>query len=82
MTTLAQCWKVTRTDTTVFAFTDHDADLTVGGVTYKIAIGFVPSAIERSTELNTDNQTLTGLIDRFRHYGRRPANRQMGWRAD
>ena len=63
MTTLAQCWKVTRTDTTVFAFTDHDSDLVIGGTTYKSAIGFAPSAIERSTELKTDNQVLSGIID-------------------
>lgn len=63
MTTLAQCWKVTRTDAQVFAFTDHDRNLTVDGVTYKAAIGFIASAVERSTELKTDNQQLTGLID-------------------
>jgi len=63
VTTLASCWKVTRKDTTVFAFTDHDVDLLIGGTTYKAAIGFVPSAIERGTELKSDNQTLTGLID-------------------
>ena len=63
MTTRAQCWKVTRTDAQVFAFTDHDEDLTVGGVTYLSSIGFVPSAIERNTELTTANQTLSGIID-------------------
>ena len=63
MTAIAQCWKVTRTDATVFAFTDHDVDLTVGGVLYESAIGFVPSAIERGTTLAADNQELSGLID-------------------
>ena len=63
MTTLAAGWKVTREDTTVFAFTDHDEDSTVGGVTYKSAIGFVPSAIERTTELKSDNQVMRGIID-------------------
>lgn len=63
MSTLAAGWKVTRTDSTVFAFTDHDQDRTVGGVTYKSAIGFVPSAIERGTELKSDNQIMRGIID-------------------
>ena len=63
MTTLAQCWKVTREDAQVFAFTDHDENLTVGGVDYLSAIGFIPSAIDRNTELTSANQTLTGIID-------------------
>ena len=31
-TTLATCWKVTRTDGTVYGFTSHDKDLVVSGV--------------------------------------------------
>ena len=63
MTTLCTCWKVTRRDATVLGFTDHDRDLTVGGVTYKSAVGFVPSSVDRSTELTADNQQLVGIID-------------------
>lgn len=63
MTTLATCWKVTRRDTTVEGFTDHDTDLTVGGVVYKSAVGFAPSAVERNTELTANNQQLVGIID-------------------
>lgn len=63
MTTLATCWKVTRTDAQVFAFTDHDRDLTVDGIDYESAIGFVPSAVARTSELQADNQTLSGIID-------------------
>lgn len=63
MTTLATCWKLTRKDAAIFAFTDHDLDLTVSGTTYESAVGFVPSAVERSTELQADNQVLTGIID-------------------
>jgi len=63
VTTNAQCWKVTRTDSVEFAFTDHDENLTIGGTTYLSAIGFVPSAIERNTELQTANQSVKGIID-------------------
>lgn len=63
MTTLCTCWKLTRKDAAVFTFTDHDKDLTIGGVTYKSAVGFVPSAIQRTTELQADNQQFAGIID-------------------
>ncbi len=38
--TLATCWKLTRTDSVVMGFTDHDRDLVVGAVTYVAATGF------------------------------------------
>jgi uncharacterized phage protein (TIGR02218 family) len=63
VTTLATCWKVTRTDAQVFAFTDHDRDLVVDGVTYESAVGFVPSAVARGVTLQADNQQLAGIID-------------------
>lgn len=63
MTTLTSCWKVTRTDSTVFAFTEHDEDLSVGGVDYKSAIGFVPAAFERSADLSSGTTEMMGIID-------------------
>ena len=33
-TTLATCWKITRTDAVVFGFTDHDQALSFGGTDY------------------------------------------------
>ena len=33
-TTLANCWKITRTDDAVFGFTDHDQVLSFGGTDY------------------------------------------------
>ena len=39
VTTLATCWRVTRTDGAVFGFTDHDRDLVVSSVTYAAASG-------------------------------------------
>ncbi len=46
-TTLATCWKVTRSDGTVLGFTDHDADIVFDGVTYLADSG--PEASEATT---------------------------------
>lgn len=63
MTTQATCWQVTRRDAIVEGYTDHNADLIVGAVTYRSAVGYLPSAIERDTGLAADNLVLFGLID-------------------
>lgn len=63
MTTLATCWKITRRDATIEGYTDHDANLTVSGVTYLSSAGYAPSAIERSSDMQADNQELRGIID-------------------
>lgn len=57
-TTLATCWKVTRTDSTVFGFTDHDSDLIVDGVTYKAATGYSRTATQAKPDLSVDNLEL------------------------
>ena len=62
-TTIATCWKVTRTDGTVFGFTDHDADLTVSSVTYDAATGYSRTAIQTSAQLNVDNLDIDGILD-------------------
>lgn len=62
-TTLVSCWLVTLSDSSVLAFTDHDQDLTVSGQLYKAAVGYVPSAIQNTTELSPDNMDVTGIID-------------------
>ena len=51
VTTLATCWKLTRRDTTIFGFTDHDQDIVYSGITYKAATGFTPTAIQNSGSL-------------------------------
>lgn len=62
VTTLATCWKLTRADTTVMGFTDHDADLVIGGVTYKAATGFTPTALANSASLSVDNLDIEGML--------------------
>jgi uncharacterized phage protein (TIGR02218 family) len=61
--TLATCWRIQRQDGVVKAFTDHDRDLVVSGVTYKAASGYTRSAIATGSELAVDNLTVEGLLD-------------------
>lgn len=63
VTSLATCWKITRRDSTVMGFTDHDQNLVVSGVTYLAATGFTPTAIESSSSLSVDNLDVEGLLD-------------------
>ncbi len=62
-TTLATCWKVTRTDAQVFGFTDHVEDLTVSAQLYKAATGYTASAVQSSADLAVDNVDLEGVLD-------------------
>ena len=48
VTTLASCWRLERRDGVVFRFTDHDADLVVGGETYAARAGISRTAVETS----------------------------------
>jgi uncharacterized phage protein (TIGR02218 family) len=49
VTRLCRLWRLTRRDGLVLAFTDHDRDLVVGGVTHAAASGLDPS--ETTAEL-------------------------------
>ncbi len=67
-TTLATCWKVTRTDGTVLAFTDHDRGLTLdadglGAVVYRPSNSFLRSAIETGEKLAVDHLDIVGVLD-------------------
>ncbi len=62
VTTLATCWKLTRRDSTVFGFTDHDQDITFDSVTYVAATGFTPSAIQTTGSLAVDNLDVDGML--------------------
>lgn len=61
-TTLATCWKITRTDATVLGFTDHDVDLIVDGVTYTAATGYTPTDVQTSHGLAVDNLDIKGIL--------------------
>ncbi len=62
-TTLATCWKLTRTDGQVFGFTDYDQDLVVSGVTYDAQTGYTPSAVQSTAHFDVDNLEVIGWLD-------------------
>lgn len=65
-TTLCRCWTLTRTDGTVFGFTDHDNDLTIKvdgeDVLCEASSGLTASAIDRQSNLATDTADLFGAL--------------------
>ncbi len=63
VTTIATCWKLTLTDSTVLGFTDHDQNIIYSGVTYLAATGFSPTAIASNSDLSVDNLDVEGIID-------------------
>ena len=62
VTTVALCWKVTRADSAVQGFTEHDRDITFDSVTYKAASGFTASEIEHSLGLAVDGLEASGAL--------------------
>ena len=63
VTTFATCWKLTRTDSVVKAFTDHVEDLTIDGDTYTARTGYSRTAIEGNSNLAVDNMEVESYID-------------------
>lgn len=65
--TLARLWKITRRDGEVFAFTDHDVEITYpddsDGILYAPSSVFDASAINTSQDLNVDGLEAQGLLD-------------------
>ena len=62
LVTRALCWRVERRDGVTVALTDHDRDLTVGGVRYDAAPGMTPSAIVRAEGLDADTMDARGAL--------------------
>jgi len=62
VTTLAACWQMVRVDGTVFAFTAHDADLVIGGVTYQSTVGFDTTAVVTTSAGQVDNLEVLGFL--------------------
>lgn len=61
-TTLCWCWRLVRRDGVTLGFTDHDHDVTFGGVIYEAQSGFTATEIRESVGLNVDNLEVTGAI--------------------
>ncbi len=64
-TTLARCWRITRSDGVVQGFTDHDRDLGFGGVVYRASTGLDATALQQTTGLSVDNAEATGALSDF-----------------
>ncbi|WP_270730764.1 DUF2163 domain-containing protein [Shimia sp. Alg240-R146] len=62
-TTVARAWQITRKDGVTFGFTDHDCDLTFGGVAFRAATGLSATAIEQGTGLSVDNLETVGVLN-------------------
>jgi uncharacterized phage protein (TIGR02218 family) len=61
-TTLAWCWRLTRSDGAVFGFTDHDRPLTIDGTTFEPESGFTASEIRSGSDLSVDAQEAEGVL--------------------
>lgn len=61
-TTLATCWRISRTDGATLGFTDHDRTLSFGGVVYEPDAGADGAAIESSADLSVDNTEIEGAL--------------------
>ena len=62
VTTVCQCWAVTRSDGTVLGFTDHDLPLVFGGIAFRADTGLSARAVEGSTGLSVDNSAAVGAL--------------------
>lgn len=60
--TTCHCVKITLSDNSVVALTQHDRDLVVGGVTYKSDVGFTPSTVKVVVDLAVDNAEATSSL--------------------
>jgi uncharacterized phage protein (TIGR02218 family) len=60
VTTLCHAWRVTRRDGAVMGFTDHDRDLSFGGLDYLAASGFEASEAEDGNGLSAEGGDVSG----------------------
>jgi hypothetical protein len=63
VTTLATCWRISRTDGAVFRFTDHDRDLEVDGEVYEASGAYSRTAISNDAGMGVDNLDVEGVFD-------------------
>ncbi len=62
ITTLATCWKITRTDAVILGFTSHDTDLVIDSVTYNATSAFSSSDITSGSDLSEDGMQVVGVL--------------------
>jgi uncharacterized phage protein (TIGR02218 family) len=61
-TTLAWCWRITRSDGVALGFTDHDRALSFDGSDFEPESGFAASEIRAGSDLAVDAQDATGVL--------------------
>lgn len=61
--TICTLWKITRSDSTVFGFTDNSRDVIYSGTTYLAATGHTPSSIKTTSNLSVDNLEVQSVFD-------------------
>ena len=61
-TTLAWCWRITRSDGVALGFTDHDRTLSFDGSDFELESGFAASEIRAGSDLAVDAQDATGVL--------------------
>ncbi|MEP2785016.1 MAG: DUF2163 domain-containing protein [Pseudoruegeria sp.] len=61
-TTVCRCWSVERCDGVVLGFTDHDGDLSFGGVQFMARTGLAPKSLQQTTGLSVDNSEAIGIL--------------------
>ncbi len=63
-TTLAWCWRVTRSasDGAVFGFTDHDRALSFDGTVFEPEAGFMAAELRAGVDLAVDAQAAEGVL--------------------
>ena len=62
VTTLCRCWQLTRRDGLVLGFTDHDGDLTFGGLTYRARSGLEASEAEAELGFTVASIDVAGVL--------------------
>lgn len=63
VTTLAICWKITRKDGEVYAFTSCDEDLVIDGITYKSMNMSETTAFETTGDATVSNMEIDTFLD-------------------
>lgn len=62
VTTLANCWRLSRADGTVMGFTDHDRSIVLDGITYAASTGLTASQVVASADLSTGGGDVSGAL--------------------
>lgn len=61
-TTLAWCWRISRSDSVALGFTDHDRALAFDGTEFEPESGFAASEIRAGSDLAVDAQDASGVL--------------------